>query len=134
MNGMSAKERFQEQCSVDVSPLVDMVFILLVFFVVTTVFVAERGLAVNTPSGGEPLGESETIELRITRELAVTCNGEAVTLADLPSALGRFAGRSDGKNRLITHPDAPASLVVAVLDACADEKIGPVSLSSEREI
>lgn len=110
-----------------------MVFILLIFFVVTAVFVVERGLAVDTPSGEAPAGANESVELRISRELEVSCNGEVMSLVDLPSALRRFAGRSEPKNRLVTHPDVPASLVVAVLDACAGEGIDPISLSSEGE-
>ena len=43
----------------NISPLIDMVFILLIFFIVTTVFVDEQGLGVNKP---EPTAEAKTME------------------------------------------------------------------------
>ena len=39
----------EESTEVNISPLIDMVFILLIFFIVTTVFVEEEGLDVNKP-------------------------------------------------------------------------------------
>jgi len=43
----------------NISPLIDMVFILLIFFIVTTVFVDEQGLGVNKP---EPSAEAKAME------------------------------------------------------------------------
>lgn len=43
----------------NISPLIDMVFILLIFFIVTTVFVDEQGLGVNKP---EPTAEAKAME------------------------------------------------------------------------
>ena len=126
-----AKERFREQQAVDISPLIDMVFILLIFFVVSAVFVQERGLAAQTPSGESGREESASIELRVTREHGIVCNGEPVSLEGLPVAVRRAAGAKETATRLILHPDAPARLAVAVLDVCEAERVGPVHLSSE---
>ena len=40
----------EEISEINVSPLIDMVFILLIFFIVTTVFVEETGVEVTSPS------------------------------------------------------------------------------------
>lgn len=39
----------EDSTDINISPLIDMVFILLIFFIVTTVFVEEQGLQANTP-------------------------------------------------------------------------------------
>lgn len=49
----------EDEIKMNISPLIDMVFILLIFFIVTTVFVDEQGLAVNKP---EPTAEAKTME------------------------------------------------------------------------
>ena len=41
-----------DRIDINISPMIDMVFILLIFFIVTTVFVEEEGLDVNKPSPG----------------------------------------------------------------------------------
>ena len=55
---MSVKRRFSgiEEGSdeINISPLIDMVFILLIFFIVTTVFVEETGVEVNKPPASSP--------------------------------------------------------------------------------
>lgn len=48
-----------DSIKMNISPLIDMVFILLIFFIVTTVFVEEEGLDVNKP---EPSAEATTLE------------------------------------------------------------------------
>lgn len=51
MMRQNLEQRFEQQHSqgIDLSPLLDVVFILLIFFIVTTVFVRESGVDVNKP-------------------------------------------------------------------------------------
>lgn len=48
---MSAKRHIpaQEETELDMTPMLDIVFIMLIFFIVTTSFVKESGVTVNTP-------------------------------------------------------------------------------------
>ncbi len=71
---MRGKKRFNQgddTTDINISPLIDMVFILLIFFIVTTVFVEEKGLATNTPdptqSKDEP-NKEDRLSLIITTE------------------------------------------------------------------
>jgi len=57
--------------SIDISPLIDVVFILLIFFIVTTVFIDEPGVEVNKPRAAS----AETLETQAVY-IAVTQNGE----------------------------------------------------------
>lgn len=57
--------------SIDISPLIDVVFILLIFFIVTTVFIDEPGVDVNKPRAAS----AETLETQAIH-IAVTQNGE----------------------------------------------------------
>lgn len=62
-----------EMTEINISPLIDMVFILLIFFIVTTVFVEEKGMAANTP---DPAPAEEPDEEKIRLSLTIKKNGE----------------------------------------------------------
>ena len=60
----------QKGDDVDISPLIDMVFILLIFFIVTTVFIDERGFETpgNSNAPDQPDEPQEPVIFRITRD------------------------------------------------------------------
>lgn len=58
---------------IDLAPLLDVVFILLIFFIVTTVFVRETGVEVDKPSAVS----TETLQKSVIL-IAITANGEVV--------------------------------------------------------
>lgn len=63
--------RGSDDNKVDISPLIDMVFILLIFFIVTTVFIDERGFEMPGSSNNPPDDDDENQEpviFRITRD------------------------------------------------------------------
>ena len=54
---------------INISPLIDMVFILLIFFIVTTVFVEETGVEVDKPQAASSVNlEKNSILFAITKE------------------------------------------------------------------
>ena len=59
----------EEISEINVSPLIDMVFILLIFFIVTTVFVEETGIEVQRPEAATGvLLEKESILLAVSKD------------------------------------------------------------------
>lgn len=59
---------------IDISPLIDCVFILLIFFIVTTVFVEETGVEVDKPQSSATASELESNSILI----AITAEGKVV--------------------------------------------------------
>jgi len=66
------REEESEETNIDISPLIDIVFILVIFFIVTTVFNKEVGVDVNKP----PRAMSSQALDRNSVMLAVTENGQ----------------------------------------------------------
>ena len=62
-----------EMTEINMSPLIDMVFILLIFFIVTTVFVEEKGMVATTPDPA-PAKNLDDEKVRLT--LTIKANGE----------------------------------------------------------
>ncbi|MGJ3242803.1 MAG: ExbD/TolR family protein [Opitutales bacterium] len=67
---------------INMSPLIDMVFILLIFFIVTTVFIDERGFESAQPDdASETDSEEEPIILHVTKSRKVLLNGQEIGFA-----------------------------------------------------
>lgn len=69
---MARKERVQEEeATIDMTPMLDIVFIMLIFFIVTTVFVKEAGIEVNKPAA-----EAAIMQKKANIFIAVTARGD----------------------------------------------------------
>lgn len=74
---------------IDISPLIDVVFQLLIFFVVTTTFLSDTGIPLELPeaASGEEQAVQEELSVRIARDGAISLSGEVVSLTDLETRL-----------------------------------------------
>lgn len=79
MFGRSLSDESDEPVTIDLSSMIDCIFILLIFFIVSTVFVEETGVTVNKPdvSGASAL-EKNSILLAVTAEDKVFYGGESI--------------------------------------------------------
>ena len=75
----------EEETEINLSPMIDCIFILLIFFIVTTVFVEEQGLQVNKPdaAAASPSKDEEKVVLEITQQDKILVDGKEVGLSDL---------------------------------------------------
>ena len=107
-----------ENSEVDMTPMLDIVFILLIFFIVTTSFVKEEGIMVNRPKINKPQSQSTpAMVLRISDSDMVTFNGKPVDIERVPARIENFIAKNDSSSAIVIpnyntrHED-----VVAVID------------------
>ena len=81
----------EEQTDINISPLIDMVFILLIFFIVTTVFVEEPGVEVNKPRAVsiENL-EKNSILIAITSNARIVYGGKDIGIGGVRPIVQRL--------------------------------------------
>ena len=106
------------ESGIDISPLIDCVFILLIFFIVTTVFVEETGVEVNKPQAASASElESTSILFAITSEGHVMYSGNPIGIGGVRSIVQRMV-QQDPKRPVIiqSDSDAPSGLLVRVMD------------------
>lgn len=118
---------------INISPLIDMVFILLIFFIVTTVFVEETGVEVNKPqaSAAIPL-EAESILLAITANGKVVYGGREIGIGGVRSVVRRLVqGDADIPTIIQADKTVPTDLLVRVIDECKLGGAKAVSISTE---
>ena len=86
---MARSSRFQRDegtPEINLSPMIDCIFILLIFFIVTTVFVEEVGLEVNKPQASNTTNldeDKETVAIEITKSDKIMLDGKELELGTL---------------------------------------------------
>lgn len=107
-----------EQSEVDMTPMLDIVFIMLIFFIVTTSFVKEEGILVNRPEASKsPKSNDPIILVKINETGLITFNGKLVDIERLPARIENFLAKSQTQSAVVipsyetSHED-----VVKVLD------------------
>ena len=115
----SARRSTRSGVELNIAPLIDMVFILLIFFLVTTSFVKETGVEVNRPTAATAVSQSKAtiligidaadriffdnrevdvraVRANVERALAETPEGAVVVVADRSSTTGTTIEVMDG--------------------------------------
>ena len=111
-----------ETTDINISPLIDMVFILLIFFIVTTVFVEERGMAVNKPSPVSANNlDKDTISFRLTGTGQVLHDDADITIGGVRAVVRQGVSREQLPVIINVDEGALAGLVVRVID---ESKLG----------
>jgi len=104
--------------AVDIAPLIDIVFILLIFFLVTTTFVRDRGIDVVRPQAthARPL-EPDALRVQVTAAGNVFVGGLAVGNREVAGRVRDYLGRNPG-GAVIIVPDeqVTSKTLIAVMD------------------
>lgn len=102
---------------IDISPLIDVVFILLIFFIVTTVFVEETGIEVNKPRAATQQDlERNSILIGVSRTGQVFYGGREVGVAGVRSVVGRLLKQDPMPVIIQADRETPTEMTVSVLD------------------
>ena len=120
-----------ESEEINISPLIDMVFILLIFFIVTTVFVEETGVDVDKPQAASAIDlEKNSILLAITGEGNVVYGGRDIGISGVRAVVRRQL--QDDNMPVIVQADkvVPTDLTVRVIDEAKLAGASKVSLAT----
>ena len=119
---------------IDIAPLIDVVFQLLIFFMLTSSFIMQPGIKVNLPKAvtSEAIHEKSLIIL-ITGSDMIYLNERAITTKELDARL-RIAAKE--KKPLLIKADRRASMgrIVEVWDMCRDTGITQINIATSQEI
>jgi biopolymer transport protein ExbD len=117
---------------INISPLIDMVFILLIFFIVTTVFVEETGVEVNKPQAASSIDlEKNSILIAITESGQVVYGGRDIGPGGVRSNVRRLTQTESMPVIIQADRSVPTELLVRVID---EAKLGgamAVSISTD---
>ncbi|HDI00174.1 MAG: biopolymer transporter ExbD [Candidatus Latescibacterota bacterium] len=120
MRRRRAPRGFVSGWDVDLTPLIDCVFQLLIFFMVTTVFIHTRGIDVDLPSASKATESVEKRDINIIIEAdgRIEIGGEEVEEGELVERIKRAMVENKNENIIIqADPEVVQERVVEVMDA-----------------
>lgn len=125
----------EENADVNLSPLLDMVFILLIFFVVTTTFTRETGVEVKKPKADSARQIDEKIlKVAITREGTMHIFEKQVDLDVLESLMVREVSKNPSiKLVIVADSHSITEKVVQIIDRANSSGIRDTSIATLRD-
>lgn len=118
---------------IDIAPLIDIVFQLIIFFMLTSSFVMQPGIKINLPKAvTSEVVRYENIEILVTSENVTYFNGRVVTTQELKNLLKQAAKRNQ---TVLIKSDRRASLgrVVEIWDLGRDLGITQINIATNQE-
>ncbi len=123
-----------ESAGIDMSPLIDCVFILLIFFIVTTTFVEESGVEVDKPQAASSVNlEKTSVLIAITAKGEVVYGGQEIGVGGVQSIVKRMLEKEEVPVIVQADKAVPSGLLVRVID---EAKLGgavKVSIATQKE-
>lgn len=135
---MAKKRSFQtseKSDEINISPLIDMVFILLIFFIVTTVFVDERGFEASKPEDAQQEDkESEPIIFRVLAngEVHFARTSENIGVSGVNRVIRNYMTEEDLSVIINVEKGARAEVAVRVFDEALRAGAAAVNLKEAR--
>ena len=118
-----------ETAKVDLTPMLDVVFILLIFFIVTAVFIQENAIDLETPPPGGTGNPQPTIIVSVNEEGAIRVNGRASLVESVRANIERLRAETPQSAVIIqAHPEASNKIVLRIRDQLASARVDSVNL------
>jgi len=121
---------------IGIAPLVDCVFLLLIFFLLTSSFSRKRAIDITLPASSTATEQKkEVIEVAVSDMGEIELNGKTVDLENLASALERAARERD-KQPVLLLADKRVSLemLTKLIDCIRAAKLESVSIATRRDL
>ncbi len=126
----------QEDKKIDInmSPLIDCIFLLLIFFIVTTVFVKETGVSVDRPQAVSALEmDRNSLQIALTADGIVYYDGQSISMDRVRGLVARQLRSKKTPVIVIADKDARSGRLIELIDECKLAGAEQVSVATERK-
>jgi len=130
---VAIKRLKEEEAEINLTPMLDIVFIMLIFFIVTATFVKEAGLDIDKPDAetSEKLPLA-SILIAIGDSGEIWVENRPVDLRALQSVIEKlFAENPKGEISIQADAESPAYLIVDVIEQAKNAGVHTISISTE---
>lgn len=126
--------RASEGVELNMAPLIDMIFILLIFFLVSTSFVKESGIEVERPIAASAVRKASTnLIIAVAQDGLVYVEKRVIDIRSVRTYMERFIQETPQGTVVITaDKESMTGIVIQVLDACRQAGIKNVSVAARR--
>ena len=121
--------------AIDLTPMLDVVFIMLIFFIVTATFVKEVGLDVNQPDEDKPKTvdpNKKSIVVKITKRDRIQIAKRDIDRRAVRANIERLHAENPEAPVIIQpHPDSTTDLMIHIMDSARQAGVYNVSLAAQ---
>ena len=127
---MELRRRRKVRSLMSITPLIDCVFLLLIFFLLTSSFIEQAGIEIRLPESAHASAlEVREIVILISAEGALLVNGEHVGLENLQARVAALRKELDAERALLrSDRDVRLGLLTKVMDAVKSAGIGTLNI------
>ncbi len=123
----------EESVEINMTPLIDMVFILLIFFIVATSFVRETGVAIERPTAASATrGEKSSILVGVTSTGRIFIENQEIDIHNIKARMDSFlADVPGGGVVIVADKSCPTGITIQVLDSCRLAGVKNISVAAK---
>ena len=127
--------RQEEDADIDITPMLDIVFIMLIFFIVTATFVKESGIDVTRPDAETAVKQNRVailIAIRDNNEIWI--NRRQVALASVRANVEKLhAENPQGGAVIQADREAETGVLIEIMDQVRLAGVGAISIAAEEK-
>ena len=130
-----AKQQDQDGAEIDLTPMLDVVFIMLIFFIVVASFIKEAGVEVNRPDNNQPDNpeDSTSILVEVASDNQIWMENRRVDIRAVRANIQRLLAEDpEAPVTIKVEKGAEAGIVVDVADAARESGVVAVNWASDR--
>ena len=123
----------KEEGEIDLTPMLDVVFIMLIFFIVTATFVKEMGLDVNTPDKNQNVkdADKQSIVVQVTSRDRIRIRGRDIDFRAVRANIERLHAENPEAPVVIQpHPESKTEIMIHVMDSARQAGVFNVSIAA----
>lgn len=125
----------EEESAIDMTPMLDVVFIMLIFFIVTASFVKESGIDVNRPDAATAVQKNRAnILVAISENNEIWINKRQVDVRAVQANIERlYAENPQGSVVIQADEQSNTRALIKVMDAARSAGVYDVSVATDEE-
>jgi biopolymer transport protein ExbD len=126
----------EEESEIDLTPMLDVVFIMLIFFIVTASFIKEAGIEINRPESNKASNPSDSpnIVFQVTANNEIWLEGRRTDIRSVRANIERMHAEQPQAAVIIqAHKNANAETYAGIADYAREAGVYDVSLATMAE-
>ena len=130
---LGKRRKQQEESAIDMTPMLDVVFIMLIFFIVTATFIKESGIEVNRPdTKTAQFKKTVSLLVAVSPDSAIWIDKKKVDVRNVRPLMERLHAENP-KGGLVIQADMDSKVekVLAIMDAARTIGISQVAIAGE---
>ena len=136
MSRLARHHAEEEENNIDLTPMLDVVFIMLIFFIVTASFIKESGLEISRPdaSNAEPNPENKSIVFQVSPTNEIWLEGRRIDIRSVRANVERLHAQNPKATVVVqAAPSANTDTLTQISDQSREANVYDVSLTISKE-